>query len=193
MVSIRNRQTTRGHGLALVAVPAQAPSQARAFGTKRAVLTHFGSVGLLLTRGMVVDVERHDGSDMQVVRYRTSAGAIFHVALPVDMAVVSGEVLIARSLTLPDGAVQPLMVRVADRPDWVVIGDIDRIIDGYTAGSRWFVRWSAGAGSALAMLALCGVAAPLAATVAAASLAGAWGMRQRDRRDRARIGRWLNR
>ncbi|WP_278983335.1 hypothetical protein [Sphingobium yanoikuyae] len=193
MASIRNRQTSKGHGLALVAVPAQPPSQAQAFSAKRAILTHFGSVGLLLTRGAVADVEWHGASDTQTVRYRTSAGAEFHVRLPIGIAVASGEVLVVRSLTLPDGAVQPLMVRVADRPDWVVIGDIDQIMDGYAAGARRFVRWSAGAGSALAMLALCGVAPPLAATAAAASLAGAWGMRRRDRRDRVRLGRWLNR
>ncbi len=193
MGSIQDRQTSKDQGLAIVAVPGQAPSAARALGAKRAILTHFGSVGLLLRRGVVIDVERRNGSATQAVRYRTGTGAELHVVLPADIAVAAGEVLIVRSLTLPDGAVQPLMARVADRPDWVVIGDIDGIIDGYAAGARRFVRWSAGAGSALAMLALCGVAAPLAATAAAASLAGAWGMRQRHRRDRARLGRWLNR
>ena len=161
-------------------------------GLDAALITHFGSIGILFARGIVMRTGQAQGA-ARTIHYRRTSGAELSIDIPGHIPVIPNDFIIVRSLALPDGVVSPLMIRLAGQPGWIMLCDVDAIIERYAAGAHRFIRWSAGAGGALACLAVLGIAPPIAATAAAVSLAGAWRMRCRHRRDRLKICRWLAR
>ena len=193
MASIGNGQVSADVGLAGQSVPRDAARAVTGRERHAALLTHFGSVGLLLIRGVVTAVEQPGNGEGRAVHYRRQTGGHYCIELPIRINVDLGDVIMVRALTLPDGAVRPIMARAPSRREWIRLDDADAIIDDYTRTPRQFVRWGAGTGSALAMLAACGIAPPFVLATAAVSFAGAWSIHRRDRRDRTMIARWLAR
>ncbi|MDG2515281.1 hypothetical protein P7B04_21615 [Sphingobium yanoikuyae] len=191
MAPIGNRQASVDVAIA----PASRHAARAVAGRERhaALLTHFGSVGLLLMRGIVTEVGQPGDAETRVIHYRRQVDGKYCVELPAGIDVDIGDMIMIRALTLPDGAVRPIMARAKSQREWIMLDDVNVIVDDYTRATRRFVRWGTGAGSALAMLAVCGIAAPLALTTAVFSFAGAWSLHRRDRQDRTRIGRWLAR
>ncbi|AJR23929.1 hypothetical protein H5V43_20125 [Sphingobium fuliginis] len=155
------------------------------------VPTHFGMVGLLQEKGMVVDLGAPQPGGTRPIHYRRSSGALLSISVPLSMAVAAGDFLLVKSLTCPDGAVRPVAVRPPASPDWIAIADLEGILRHYGAGASRFVRWSAGAGAACGIAALCGVAAPVTALAGMVAGVAAFGLHRRDRRDRGRVRRLI--
>jgi hypothetical protein len=144
-------------------------------------------VGLLQEKGAVIDPGIPQSGGMRLIQYRRTTGATMSLTVPADIMLTAGDFLLVKSLTCPDGAVRPVAVRPPGSGDWVEVADIDSIWRGYSGRMARYVRWGAGAGSAVGLAALFGFAAPvlgLAGGMAALTAASvAW----RDRKDRGRV------
>jgi hypothetical protein len=156
-----------------------------------AVTTHFGTIGLLQERGIVTDVDDMVDGKASAFTYRPSADVMLRLDFPMPVKVNVGDLVIVKSLTMPDGAVLPVSARLPSMPGWTSIQDVSTMLRPYSQGATRVTRWSAGTGSAMGLAALLGLAAPVSAIGAVTAAALAFGMRQRDRRDHARIEKLL--
>ena len=156
-----------------------------------AVTTHLGTVGLLHDRGVVAQVQPNEDGSGSTCHYTRSSGAriVFHLPSPHHVNI--GDVLLVKSLTMPDGGVVPVAVRMLSDPQWVQLQDVDAVVETYAAGASRFIRWTAGLGSLAGVAAVMGVVVPVTGLAAAGALAISIGLLRRDRRDRASIGRLL--
>ena len=149
------------------------------------VATHFGVVGLLQESALVTGVDQ-DGA---ACRCRKASGGDMVLRTPRPHMLAADDLVLVRSLTLPDGAVVAVSVKSAAGLEWTAIENVGAIVDRYAAGAGRFVRWSGGLGSAAGAAALLGLAAPVAGVAAIAALTLSAGMHRRARRDRVAVQR----
>lgn len=153
------------------------------------ILTHFGMVGLLQEKGVVVDAGAPQSDGVRPIQYRRLSGALLSVTVPAATQFAPGDFLLVKALTLPDGAVQPVAIRPPASAGWIVVADVADILRRYTGSTGRFIRWSGAAGAACGIAALCGIAAPVSAAAGIVAIGAAWRLHRRDRQDRARIER----
>lgn len=151
------------------------------------ILTHFGMVGLLQEKGVVTDVGAPQPDDVRLIQYRRVSGALLSVAVPAATQLAPGDFLLVKTLTLPDGAVEPVAIRPPSSTGWIAIADVGAVVRRYTGGTGRFIRWSGATGAACGIAALCGIAAPVSAVAGIVAIGAAWRLHRRDRQDRARI------
>ncbi len=154
---------------------------------KLAVTTHMGTIGLLHDCGVICRVEAKQDGRSSLCHYQRSSGAELPFRLAAPHQVSVGDLVLVKSLTLPDGRVEPVAVRAAaDRP-WMEVEDARALLRTYGVGASRFICWSAGLGSLAGAAAVMGIAFPLTGAAALAALGMSIGLHRRDRRDRAML------
>lgn len=167
---------------------------AQAAGTeprKLAVTTHMGTIGLLHDRGVITQVEEAGEGRGVRCHYRRSSGAEIMFGLPAPHHARVGDVVLVKSLTLPDGRVEPVAMRAAADQPWIALQDMRALLRPYGLGASRFIRWSAGVGSLAGAAAVLGLALPLTGAAAVVALGMSIGLHRRDRRDRASLDKLL--
>lgn len=170
----------------IAAVPDTSIDAARACPTLAAT-THFGTVGVLEERALVSQVAPEPDGTASLFHYRRASGIDIAINLPSPVAVAQDDLILVKSLTLPDGAVLPIAVRLPSGGDWLAVSDVEAALRPYREGTGRFIGWSGAAGSMMGMAAMLGIMPALSAMGAAAGLTLAFALHRRDRKDRRKI------
>ncbi|MFT3965871.1 MAG: hypothetical protein QM690_08325 [Sphingobium sp.] len=159
-----------------------------------AIPTRYGIVGVLHERGVVLAVRPGAAGEGADILYRRHTGAELSLTIAGEAALAVDDLIMVKSLTLPDGTVTPIALRPYSGQEWTVVGDVDAVLRLLGMDMRTVAK---GVGVGVGTLATAAIfssfALPICAFGAALSLGVAWQSRRAAERDTRAVERLLAR